>query len=90
MLGVAIAEFEGEPAEDQRQQHQQDREIDGRNDDGEGDRKGGEQADAPRMSQVSLPSQIGAIEFITSSRALRSGAKLWSMPTPRSKPSSAT
>ena len=30
----------------------------------------------PRMSQVSLPSQIGAIEFITSARASRSGAKL--------------
>ena len=46
MLGVAIAEFERQPAKDQGQQHQQDREIDRRNDDGEGDREGGEQADA--------------------------------------------
>src|SRR6202163_999577 len=46
MLGVAVAEFEGEPAEDQRQQHQEDREIDGGNDDGESDREGGQQADA--------------------------------------------
>ena len=30
----------------------------------------------PRMSQVSLPSQIGAIEFITSSRALAVGREV--------------
>src|SRR5580700_831554 len=35
-----------EPAENQRQQHQQDREIDRRNDDGESDREGGQQPDA--------------------------------------------
>ena len=57
VLGVAVAEFEGEPAEDQGEQHQQDREIDGRNDDGEGDREGGEQADAAENepSLVAVP-----------------------------------
>ncbi len=30
----------------------------------------------PRMSQVSLPSQIGAMEFISKLRACRFGAKL--------------
>ena len=34
------AEFEGDTAENQRQQHHQDREIDRRNDDGEGEGKG--------------------------------------------------
>ncbi len=46
MLGVTIAKLEGKAAEDERQQHQEDREIDRRHDDGEGDREGGEEPDA--------------------------------------------
>jgi hypothetical protein len=43
-----------------------------------------------KTSQVSLPSQIGAIVFMISSRSAASRAKPCSMPTPRSKPSSRT
>ena len=42
VLGVAIAKFEREPAKDQGEQHHQDRKVDCRNDDGEGDREGRE------------------------------------------------
>jgi len=44
----------------------------------------------PKTSQVSLPSQIGAIVFMIVLREAASGAKPNSMPTPRSKPSSRT
>ena len=42
------------------------------------------------MSQVSLPSQIGATENIMRSRQFSSRAALKRMPTPRSKPSAMT
>src|SRR6185437_5593340 len=44
----------------------------------------------PRISHVSLPSQIGATVFIISVRASSSRASGKSMPTPRSNPSSST
>src|SRR5678816_3507116 len=44
----------------------------------------------PRISQVSLPSQTGAIVFIISVRASSSRASGDRMPMPRSKPSSRT
>ena len=46
MLGVAEPELEGDAAEDERQQHDQKREIDRRQDDGEGEREGREQRHA--------------------------------------------
>ena len=46
MLGIAEAEFKRHAAKNQRQQHHQDGEIDRRQDDGEGQRKGRQQADA--------------------------------------------
>src|ERR1700681_46960 len=44
----------------------------------------------PSTSHVSLPSQIGATEAITRSRASSPGANGKRIPTPRSKPSSST
>jgi hypothetical protein len=44
----------------------------------------------PSTSQVSLPSQNGATEFIIRSRSVSLGAKMNRMPTPRSKPSMTT
>ena len=44
----------------------------------------------PKISQVSLPSQTGAIEFITVARAASPRTSPYSMPTPRSKPSKTT
>ena len=56
-LGVAITEFERDPAKDQREQHQHDRKVDRWNDDREGDGKSGEQAQTaenqPRL--VAIP-----------------------------------
>ena len=75
MLGVAVAELERDAAKDERQQHDEDRKIDRRYDDGEGERERPPcSAIPPRTSQVSLPSQIGAIEFMTRLRESRSGA----------------
>ena len=44
----------------------------------------------PSTSQVSLPSQNGAIEPIIASRSASPGASANSMPTPRSEPSMTT
>ena len=44
----------------------------------------------PSTSQVSLPSQIGAMLFIITSRSARLRANGNKMPTPRSNPSSST
>src|SRR5690242_7953853 len=45
MRGIAIAELEGDPAEDERQQHGEDREVDGGNDDCESERECRQQPD---------------------------------------------
>jgi len=49
--------------------------------------KAASNATPPSTSQVSLPSQIGATEFIIMSRAASFGARRNKMPTPRSNPS---
>ncbi len=41
MLRVAVAELEGDAAEDERQQHDEDRKVDRGHDDREGEREGG-------------------------------------------------
>ncbi len=46
VLGVPEAKFKGHPAEDKREQHNEDREIDRRQDDSEGKRKRGKQTHA--------------------------------------------
>ena len=46
VLGIAEAELERDAPEHEGQQHDQDREVDGRNDDGEGQREGRQQPDA--------------------------------------------
>ena len=72
MLGVAEAEFERHAAKHQRQQHHQDGKIDRRQDDGEGQRERPPASPRPpSTSQVSLPSQIGAMEFIIRLRSAR-------------------
>jgi hypothetical protein len=57
VLGIPITKFEGESAEDQGQQHQQDREVDCRDDDGEGYRKDREEpyASEDKPSLVAVP-----------------------------------
>src|SRR5437867_4819325 len=52
--------------------------------------KAASSATPPSTSQVSLPSQIGATEFIIRSRLASSGANGDRIPTPKSKPSSST
>src|SRR5438132_571704 len=52
--------------------------------------KAASSATPPSTTQVSLPSQIGATEFIMMSRATSLGARRNRMPTPRSNPSIST
>ena len=46
VLGVAVPELEGDAAKDQSEQHDQDREVNRRDDDGESERKGREERNA--------------------------------------------
>ena len=86
-----MPELERDAAEDESEQHQQDRKVHRRNDDREGERKGREQADAARAPATSRCRPRSARPSPSSACALASSrANGNRMPTPRSKPSSST
>src|SRR5215510_3700994 len=73
MLDIAKAKFEGDTAKHERQQHHQDWKVDCRNDDGESEREGGKESEAPHDEPrlVSVPDWRDRIHHDVARRGIR-------------------
>ena len=84
------AELESDTAENEAEQHRENREVKRRNDDREGERERREEPDVRRARARFRYRPRSAQPNSSSGRGRRLGAKGKSIPTPRSKPSSST